>query len=157
MTLQRPPLCMRHLCILASLYLSVQAHAQEPNADIYGHWRIKEMIGFGAVGSLSERQVRHLIGKPVLISAEKFEFNGQTCIRPTYQRSTDETVSHFYREWRTAVDDIPLPNPVTIIETGCDFLYLIRKDHIMIAEGGVFFEAVRINRKATKSARRGRQ
>lgn len=89
------------------------------------------MIGGGAAGSLSQRQVNHLIGKVVLISAEKFEFNGQTCIRPTYQRSTDETVSHFDREWRTEVDDIPFPNPVTVIETGCDTLYLIRKDHLM--------------------------
>lgn len=152
------PLPLRHMRTLwpgALLCLSIHAHAQEPNADIFGRWRIKEMIGGGAAGILSQRQVNHLIGKVVLISAEKFEFNGQTCIRPTYHRSTDETVSHFDREWRTEVDDIPFPNPVTIIETGCDFLYLIRKDHLMIAEGGTFFEAVRITRKTGNPAQQG--
>lgn len=113
------------------------------------------MIGGGAAGSLSQRQVNHLIGKVVLIIAEKFEFNGQTCIRPTYQRSTDETVSHFDREWRTEVDDIPFPNPVTVIETGCDTLYLIRKDHLMIAEGGTFFEAVRMRGKKSEPGAQG--
>ena len=104
----------------------------------------------GAVGSLSERQVRQLIGKPVLISAERFEFNGQLCMYPTYERSKEETVSHFDREWRTDVNDIPFPNPVTIIDTGCDTLYPIRKDHLMIAEDGVFLEAVRVGKVPNK-------
>lgn len=140
----------RFLFLAALTTISVGAYAQAPNADIYGKWRIKGMIGMGAVGSLSERQVRQLIGKPLLISAERFEFNGQVCRYPDYQRSKEETVSHFDREWHTDVHDIPFPNPVTIIDTDCDTLYPIRKDHLMIAEGGVFLEAVRVGEVPSK-------
>jgi hypothetical protein len=136
----------RFLLLTALALASVGVHAQDPNADIYGKWKIKALIGGGAVSSRSQRQVEKIIGKFAIISAERFEFNGKTCMYPNYQRSKEETVSHFDRDWRTDVSDIPFPNPVTIIETGFVFLYPIRKDHLMIAEDGDFFEAVRVKK-----------
>ena len=141
--------CLDHLaarCLLLTVLAlnAIGVHAEDSNADIYGKWKIKAMIGGGAVGSLSQRQVDRLIGKFAIINEERFEINGETCMYPNYQRSKEETVAHFDIGWRTDVSDIPFPNPVTIIDTGCDFLYPIRKDHLMIAEGGVFFEAVRV-------------
>lgn len=111
------------------------------------------MIGGGAASSLSQRQVAQLVGKLAIINAERFEFNGRICMYPNYQRSQEETASHFDREWRTEVHDIPFPNPVTIIETGCNTLYPIRKNHLMIAKDGVFFEAVRVSGDTTRSNR----
>lgn len=123
------------------------SHAQDPNADIYGKWKIKSFAGSAESFGLSERQIHALIGKPVLISAERFVFNGRTCMHPTYKRSVEETPTYFRREWRADSSELPLPNPVTIVETGCNLLYPIRKDHIIIAEeSGVFFEAVRVSR-----------
>jgi hypothetical protein len=131
------------LVFLAVLALaSIQARAQDTNADIYGKWKITAILG-GGIGSLSGPEARKLIGKPVFISPERFEFNGETCMNPNYQRSKEDPATYFDREWRTDVSDIPFPSPVTIIETGCDFLYPIRENHLMIAERGVFFEAVR--------------
>jgi len=139
---------LRRLALFAVLtWTYVGANAQDPNADIYGRWKIKNQIGMGAVASLSERQARQLIGKRLLISPEKFEFNGRTCSYPNYQRSKDDPVVYFDREWHTGIEGIPFPNPVTIIETpGCDYLYPLRKDHLMIAEQGIFFEAVRVGK-----------
>jgi hypothetical protein len=138
--------------LLAALVLSsTQALAQDANADIYGKWKITGILG-GGIGSLSARQERNLIGKPLLISPERFEFNGQTCFKPRYERSREDPNTYFDREWRTDVSDIPFPNPVTIIETGCDYLYPIRKDHLMIAERGTFFEAVRIKSVPSQDA-----
>lgn len=131
------------------------AHAQDPNADIYGKWIIKAEIGMGAVTSLNDRQAKRIIGQTLLISPEKFEFNGHTCMRPKYERSQEETVSHFDWAWRTDVSDIPFPNPVTIIDTGCNFLYPIRKDRLMIAEENVFFEAVRVGKMPNKKEAEG--
>ncbi len=142
------------LTILALAF--VGAHAQELNADIYGKWKITAFIGGAAVGSRSQSQVEKIIGKFAVISAERFKFNGRTCMHPSYQRSREETVSHFDRDWRTDVSDIPFPNPVTIIETGCDLLYPIRKDHLMIADDGDFFEAVRIKTTSKKTVARRR-
>jgi hypothetical protein len=62
----------------------------------------------------------------------------------------------FDREWHTGIEGIPFPNPVTIIEvTGCDYLYPIRKGHLMIAEDGIFFEAVRVGE--APQARQGKR
>jgi hypothetical protein len=52
--------------------------------------------------------------------------------------------AHFEREWRARVTDIALPDPVTIIDAECNMLYPMRKNHLMIVEDGVFFEAVRV-------------
>jgi len=75
------------------------------------------------------------------------------CIHPDYQRSKENPATYFDREWHTDVSDVPFPNPVTIIETtGCDYLYPIRKGHLMIAEDGGFFEAVRVGKVPSKPA-----
>jgi hypothetical protein len=135
----------------------VRASAQDTNADIFGKWKINALIG-GGIGSLSDRQARQLIGKPLIISAERFEFNGRVCVNPDYQRSKENPATYFEREWHTDVSDIPFPNPTIIIETkGCDYLYPIRKDHLMIAEGGGFFEAVRVKSRERRSVHPGQR
>lgn len=119
------------------------AQAQDANADIYGKWRIKAVLG-GGIGSLSARQERKLIGKPLLISAQRFEFNGGKCVNPEYERRQEDPAGYFDREWRADVSAIPFPNPVTIIKTrGCDYVFPISKDRLMIAEQDTFFEAER--------------
>jgi hypothetical protein len=141
----------RFVVLTALVLASVRVHAQDPNANIYGKWKIRALIGGGAVSSRSQSQVKKIIGKSAVISPERFDFNGQTCAHPNYQRSKEETASHFDRDWRTDVSDIPFPNPVTIIDTGCAiFLYPIRKDHLMIADDGDFFEAVRVGKAPIK-------
>jgi hypothetical protein len=117
--------------------------AQEPNADIYGKWKITKELG-GSITGLTDKDVRRLIGKPMIISAKKFAFNGKVCMHPRYDRSVDDTAVHFYREWRADSDELPLGDRVTIIETECNTLYPIRKNHIIVAEDGIFFEAVRL-------------
>ena len=134
------------LVVVSVSIASFHAHAREPNADLYGKWKIKGFAGASIVSGLSDRQVRRLIGKPMAISAEKFSFNGKTCKRPTYKRSVEETVSYFDREWRADSSELPLPNPVTVIETECNMLYLIRENRIIVAEDGNFFEAVRVGK-----------
>lgn len=126
--------------------LAPAAHAQDANADVYGKWKITAILG-GGIGSLSARQERKLIGKPLLISAKGFEFNGRKCVNPAYERRQEDPATYFDREWRTDVSDIPFPKPVTIIKTrGCDDVFPIKKDRLMIAEKGTFFEAVRVHR-----------
>lgn len=151
--------------ILKSLYLLVvfgslplSSSAQDRNADIYGNWKITNFAGSGESFGLTERQINALIGKPVVVSPEQFTFNGRICKQPSYKRSVEETTTYFRREWQANASELSLPNPVTIIDTGCNLLYPIRTDHMLIAEeSGVFFEAVRVKskpRKAVTSSRR---
>lgn len=126
------------------------AHAQDRNADIYGQWKITTVLG-GGIGSLSASEERKLIGKPLLISAHGFAFNGRKCVNPAYERRHEDPAAYFAREWRANVSDIPFPKPVTIIKTsGCDYVFPIRKDRLMIAEQGTFFEAVRVRHASGK-------
>lgn len=131
--------------LIALCFLSLSSEAQDTNADIYGKWKITSFAGSADSFGLTERQIHALIGKPVVISPERFMFNGRTCEQPAYNRSVEETTTYFRREWQANASELPLPNPVTIINTGCNMLYLIRTDHLLIAEkSGVFFEAVRV-------------
>jgi len=143
-------LTCRHWLLANLLGLALTANAQELNTDLYGSWKINAMIGGGAVGSLSEREVRALIGKTIKIEPGRFVFNGKPCAETRYEHSHEETNAYFAREWNTEVSDIPLPNPVMIVETGCNVLYPIKRDRLMVAEGGVFFEAIRISGSSGK-------
>ena len=139
----------KRLLVSAAVIFSPLATAQSiNNEDIYGSWKIKAMIGGGAASTLTQRDVDKLIGKRVTITREKFAFNGRTCANPSYERTTENTMQFFDSAWRADVRDIHLPDPVTVIETGCNTLFPIRKDHLMIAEENVFLEAVRISNKS---------
>jgi hypothetical protein len=130
-----------------SLYFSYAfAQPTDPNADILGQWNIvKHVSPTGATSSLTERDVRRLIGKPVVVSTDLFEFNGRKCAQPNYKRSVDDTADYFYREWRVNSDEMQMGKRVTVVENRCgdNVLYPTSNDHMIVAEDGFFFEAVR--------------
>ena len=128
------------------LILSLPAYAKDPLADLYGAWKIHVILGGGASSSLSDREARQMLGKTLLIEARRFTFNGQPCAGTSYEETIDDTVGHFEREWNTEVKDIPLPDPVRVIDTGCNVLYPLKNGKLMVAEKGVFFEAIRMKR-----------
>lgn len=120
-------------------------YAQGQNDDIYGAWKVTRVLGTADSFGLSDRQIRAIIGKPIVVSEDKFTFNGRTCAHPRYARSVEETTTYFRREWQANAADFHLPNPVTVVATGCNFLYPSGKNRLVVAEeSGVFFEAVRV-------------
>ena len=150
---------LKSLCLFVAFgLLPLSSSAQDANADIYGNWKITNFAGSAESFGLTEQQIEALIGKPVVVSPEQFVFNGRVCKRPTYKRSVEETTTYFRREWQANASELSLPNPVTIITTGCNLLYPIRKDHILIAEeSGVFFEAVRVRSKPRRAVTTSRR
>jgi hypothetical protein len=142
---------LRGLLLTFLVVLAVPASAQDPNTDIYGRWKIVEMTGGSDFNSKSDAEARALVGKWFYVSPERFEFNGKTCPNPHYKRSKEERGRYFIYEWGATSSDLSLPNPVTIIDTGCYFLYPQRKNRIIIAIDSVFYTAVRMpSRKARK-------
>lgn len=128
---------------------SAPAIAQPPdvNTDIWGHWKIvKDVTPVGAISGMTAREVRGMMGKPLLVSADKFTFNGHSCAHPAYIRSTHATADYFYHEWRIDSQSMPLGPRVTVIETGCHYhdLYAITHDRLIVVNDGLFFEAVRL-------------
>lgn len=131
------------LALVLSLASAAVCQAADTNADIYGTWKIKKFVGAADVSALSQQEVEQLIGKPVSISPQQFVFNGQTCKHPSYARSTDDALAYFEREWRADANELHFGKQVTIVETDCNMLYPTRKNHLIVAERGNFFEAVR--------------
>jgi hypothetical protein len=134
---------LSNLATAVSLTIAGMCQAAETNADIFGKWKIKSFVGAAEVSALSQREVEQLIGKSVSISPQEFVFNGQTCKYPSYARSTDDAVTYFEREWRADAKELHFGKQVTIVETDCNMLYPTRKNHLIVAERGNFFEAVR--------------
>jgi len=127
---------------------TLAAHAAGPNTDIFGVWKVQRVAGYADSFGLSERQIHAMIGKPIVIAAAQFSFNGRVCRNPSYSRRSEQSATYFRREWQANSSALPLPNPVTVIDTGCNLLYPSGKDHIVIAEdSGVFFEAVRVGKR----------
>jgi hypothetical protein len=142
---------LRFLGFLIGLFFfALPAFAKDPNADIYGEWKLVELTGGADIISVSDKQARALVGRKLFISPERFEFNGKKCMYPEYKRSTDETVSHFRREWAADSSDLRLPNPVTLVDNGCYTLYLQREGHLIVAVDSVFYEAVRVRKLGRK-------
>jgi hypothetical protein len=136
---------VRQIGLAATMFtLSLPAHAKDPLANIYGTWKIQTILGGGAVSGMADREARQLIGKTFIVDAKRFTFNGQPCAETSYEETVEATTSHFAREWNTAVKDIPLPDPVTVIDTGCNTLYPLKNGKLMVAEKGVFFEAAKM-------------
>lgn len=130
--------------------LSLPAHAKDPLANIYGKWKIQAILGGGAVSGMSDREARQLIGKTLLVEARRFTFNDKPCTETTYEETVEDTAGHFEREWNTVVKDIPLPDPLTVIDTGCNTLYPLKNGKLMVTEKGVFFEAVKMKRSRSR-------
>jgi hypothetical protein len=137
---------------LPTLYLClVTAHASDPSADVLGKWKIVQHVSpDGAISSLSQRDVERLIGKQVIATSDMFEFNGRRCAHPAYKRSEDDTADYFYREWRVNSAEMPIGARVAIVENRCEdnILYPTSKDHMIVEEDGLFFEAVRVGSHA---------
>jgi hypothetical protein len=142
--IQRIPKFLRCLLLPACLFLAaLAARADAVNADIYGTWKVVAIVG-GGITSMNTRQMNNIIGKTLFVSAERFTFNGKTCMNPSYKRSVEDTADYFYREWRVNSEGMPFGENVTVVETGdCNELYLTRKDHIIVSEDAIFYEATR--------------
>jgi hypothetical protein len=123
--------------------------AQTENSDIYGTWKIKkDVTPVGSISGMDDKGLRRLMRKPVVIRAEKFTYNGVTCARPTYKRTTEDTAVYLYEGWRVNSDEMPLGDRMTVIEPGCgySYIYLALKGHIILADDGIFLEAVRVKK-----------
>ena len=135
--------------LLVFLGLGLASAQQDINTDIYGDWKIsRDLTPEGAITSKSLQQIRAAIGKKASIRPNSFTFNGEDCNNPAYTRSIDDTLEYFHREWRINAATLPLEPKVTIVEVGCSFhvIYPIDRRRLLIADDGIFFEAIRVGK-----------
>lgn len=148
---------LRSASIVVLTFFFSPAQASDPNANILGKWKIARHVSpDGATSSMTQRDVERLIGKQLLVTKDLFEFNARQCPHPDYKRSVDEAADYFYREWRVNSEEMPIGKRVTIVENRCgdNVLYPTSKDHMIVAEDGFFFEAVRLGSNAVATPER---
>ncbi len=114
-----------------------------PNADILGRWRLTKVLDAADIASMSDKQARALIGKTVVVSKDKFVFNGEACGSPTYERSVDYLARSFREQGHVSSANMGLPDPVTAIDARCTHLFLKEPGRIVVHWNGFYFDAVR--------------
>lgn len=115
------------------------------NADILGVWKIVAVLDSADLSGMSDRKARSMVGKPVRIESDRFEFNGKTCKSPTYKRTVEDTAKHLREKGHVSSVNLHLPNPVTVVDAKCTFIYLKREGRIVVQWDGVYFDAVKEN------------
>lgn len=115
------------------------------NTDIFGVWKIVAVLDSADLSGMSDSKARSMVGKPVTIKSDRFEFNGMTCKSPTYERTVEDTARHLREKGHVSSVNLHLPNPVTVVNATCTFIYLKRKGRIVVQWDGVYFDAVRQN------------
>lgn len=126
-------------------YAAVAADVGNMNTDIFGIWKIVAVLDSADLSGMSDSKARSMVGKPVTIKSDRFEFNGTTCKSPTYARTVEDTVKHLREKGHVSSVNLHLPNPVTVIDATCTFIYLKRKGRIVVQWDGVYFDAVKQN------------
>lgn len=115
------------------------------NTDIFGVWRIVAVLDSADLSGMSDRKARSMVGKPVRIESDRFQFNGTTCKSPTYKRTVEQTAKHLREKGHVSSVNLHLPNPVTVVDAKCTFIYLQREGRIVVQWDGVYFDAVKRN------------
>ncbi len=126
---------------LIMFFVSFNAISAESQSDIFGKWKITAVLDSAEVSGLSDQQAKKLVGAPIIISPDHLEFNGMTCKSPTYERTIEDTAVHLREKGHVSSAKLHLPNPVTVIDAKCTFIYLKRKNRIVMQWDGVYFDA----------------
>jgi hypothetical protein len=129
--------------VLSICAVSFNVKSAEVETNIFGIWKITAILDSADISGLSDLQAKKLVGMPVIIAPDHFEFNGMTCKSPTYQRTVEDTAVHLREKGHVSSVNLHLPNPVTVIDAKCTFIYLKRKDRIVVQWDGVYFDAVK--------------
>lgn len=113
------------------------------NADIFGVWKIVAVLDSADLSGMSDRKARSMVGKPVRIESDRFQFDATTCKSPTYKRTVEDAAKHLREKGHVSSVNLRLPNPVTVVDAKCTFIYLKRDGRIVVQWDGVYFDAVK--------------
>jgi hypothetical protein len=139
---------MKQLLFGVLLACTLSVHAQptdvKAHAAIFGEWRVVAALDSADVAALDDKEAGKLVGKTVKISKSSFEFDGQVCKTPTYQRTSRLTEIYFRKEMRASTENLHLPGTVTVIDARCTFLFPKTEGKLMFFWHGFFFDAARV-------------
>lgn len=132
--------------LLALSSFATQGWAADAS-DYFGRWRIAAIVDYANVASVSDAQAKRMLGGKLVMSADTVSVGHRTC-KPEYVLSAVDPEKDLESGYRITNQTLKLPNPVVLIDTGCQrnrFIYVASPKQIIVEDSGVFYRAVRID------------
>lgn len=144
---------MRQVIGLLLALLGCVAHASATDAsEFFGRWRVAAIADYAQVASVSDAKAKRRIGGNLVMSADVVTFDHRTC-KPQYVLSTVDPEKDLEDGYRITNQTLKLPNPVVLIDTGCQsnrFIYVVNPKQVVFEQSGVFYRADRVDRSKGK-------
>lgn len=137
-------------CLLL-LIAALPAHAEKPDPQIFGRWKIVSVAGFaGVIADSAIAESKQLLGAELFLERDGIQFAGQNCKNPSFSVQRTTLAQAFLIGFKMPdYDKLKLPDPATEIEVECEsptditYLYVRSKDQIVFVWSGIFFNAVK--------------
>lgn len=127
---------------LASLTASVSA-TDNQDRSVIGKWKFTAALDGSEITSLDEKEAQHLVGKVMIISADRVQFGTRKCLPPDLDAERVEPRLYLREQAHASAAKLGLPNPVTVVNLGCTVAFVKAKDRLVIHWDGWFFDARR--------------
>jgi flagellar hook assembly protein FlgD len=130
--------------VLVLALVTASAHAAPPaNADILGSWKLTRVLDSSEIASMDDQEAAKLVGKTVLISAQKVSLAGESCPPPVIERHREPAAKYIRENAHAPVGRLGLPDTVMVIHLGCTEAFVKGKGKIVFYWDGFFYDAVK--------------
>jgi hypothetical protein len=134
-----------------ALFVSLFIYAAWACADdakgYFGHWRVTGIAEYASVSSISDAQAKKKIGRDLVMSERSLAFDHYSC-KPRYAFSRVDPEKDLEEGYRISNVTLKLPNPVVVIDTGCErsrYIYVVNRNQLVLEQSGVFYRANRLS------------
>lgn len=128
---------------LAAIAVSLPVHAQQPNDDILGRWKLTKYLDSSDITALDDKEAEALVGKIFIVEPDKVTLGKDVCKQPDFNRHYEDTVRYLREDAHAASGKLGLPEVVTVVDLSCTEALFKRYDKIVILWKGIFFDAVK--------------
>jgi hypothetical protein len=138
---------MRIALLIAVAFATSVSYAQTKTpavTDFQGRWMVSEVVGYADMGS-GVKHAKALLGKVMVISADKITFEGDACKPNTGFRVVEvDTASDLRAKSGASREDAELPAKAALLESdNCTEVYWLNSRKIEFDDEGIFVRAYR--------------
>jgi hypothetical protein len=146
-------IALPHLLAAFALLLSTRiVCANEYQDQVTGTWKLTAALDAADIASRDEREARELIGRVLVIAADKVTFDHRVCGPSSFEATSVEPRLYLREQFRASAENLRLPNPVTVVALSCTAVFIKGRDKLTVFWDGWFFDAIRLD--ATRAGAR---
>ncbi len=108
-----------------------------------GQWKIVAVVDYAKIASVDDAQAASQVGHYFLIEKKFTKFNHQSSCNSHYEFSKVNPEADLKEGYKVSNQILKLPNPVLLLDTGCEFIYLIGQKQLIVEKSGVFYRAIK--------------